>query len=74
MCFSFLALNRVGIDEETCARIMSIYRLPPGDLLDECETIHRPDVKGSNTYRRLLPAKYTDGLYKVKLSIEFNLQ
>lgn len=57
--------NRFGIDDETCARILSSYRLPPGDLLDECEAIHRPDVKGLNTYRRLLPAKYTDGLYKV---------
>lgn len=63
--FFFSLVNRFGIDEQTCARILSIYHLPPGDLLDECEAIHRPDVKGLNTYRRLLPAKYADGLYKV---------
>lgn len=57
-------VRRFGWDEDTCVRILSSYRLPP--LLDECEAIHRPEVKGLNTYRRLLPAKYADGLYKVR--------
>lgn len=63
-----LCFRRAGIDDKKCAIAISTYRLPNTDLLDQCEELkHVPAT--INTYRRLLPANYADGLSKVNLHL-----
>lgn len=57
---------RDGYDDKTCAEVVSTYKLPKSDLLNQCERLN-DDKTSINSYRRLLPANYADGLSKVML-------
>lgn len=54
---------RNGYKSHDCARMISKIPLPDSDILEECSNISEED--GETIYRRLLPAAYKDGLYKV---------
>lgn len=62
-------INRLGYDEKECVKLISSYQLPTGDLLNKCQQIQAQNMFDSNTYRRLLPANYADGLHKVRFCI-----
>lgn len=52
------------MDDRKCAEVLSMHQVPKSDLLEECEQLNDL-TKGVNSYRRLLPAHYADGLSKV---------
>lgn len=55
-----------------CAKEIAKYSLPPGQLLDKCKAVQQHSHrKGIHIYRRLLPAHYNDGLYKVFFPVLF---
>ncbi|XP_055315121.1 peroxidase isoform X2 [Sitodiplosis mosellana] len=56
--------KKAGLDDNKCVEAISTYTLPKCDLLDKCEQLN--ETKSSiNSYRRLLPAHYADGLSKM---------
>lgn len=64
--FSFIFDFRIGADDDKCIQAISTYKLAESNLLDQCELLHSHRNKSTvNIYRRLLPAKYVDGLSKV---------
>lgn len=66
--FSFRFVHfdyRIGIDDKKCVEAISTYELPKTELLDQCEQLNEFEAN-INSYRRLLPAYYADGLSKVK--------
>lgn len=51
---------------QQCAKEIGKYSLPPGELLTKCKAVQQHAYRtGIHVYRRLLPAHYNDGLYKV---------
>lgn len=61
----FSILSRIGTDDQECVDVISTYKLPKSDLLDQCESLHENKSDTVNFYRRLLAANYVDGLSKV---------
>lgn len=57
-----LLIFRAGVDDKKCVEAISTYKLPQCDLLDQCEQLNENFI---NSYRRLIPAHYADGLSKV---------
>lgn len=54
-----------GYTAEQCAQEISKNSIPVSTVaLDKCKSI-KNSLDSVNTYRRLLPAQYADGLYKV---------
>ncbi|XP_037029524.1 peroxidase isoform X1 [Bradysia coprophila] len=58
-----------GYKAHDCARMIAKIPLPESDVLGQCNNIAEDDniTMTSNVYRRLLPAAYKDGLYKMPL-------
>ncbi|KAJ6637386.1 Peroxidase [Pseudolycoriella hygida] len=61
--------TKFGYAAQDCARAIAEFPLPDSDILIKCNNISLDDSKTStsNIYRRLLPAAYKDGLYKMQL-------
>lgn len=64
-CSLFSISFRIGTDDQECVDVISTYKLPKSDLLDQCESLHENKSDTVNVYRRLLAANYVDGLSKV---------
>lgn len=52
-----------GYSSQQCATELSAIHLPESEARRKCEELQ--ETNASNTYRRLLPANYVDGLYQV---------
>lgn len=66
LIFELDLIFRAGMDDKMCVEAMSTYKLPKSDLLDQCEELNTNETNNFiNSYRRLLPAHYADGLSKV---------